>query len=743
MKQIMTRANLPGLGLNFSIGRFTRIRTGIKRLTRLSLLCFAMFVASPVSAGEQAAGADEFCYAPDFSGRFVKSVRTPHENFASKPGKRLRVLLAHPAHACAISKKEKQLIEQYAGLNDLTIDWHYVATAGQLLPALAAGLGDIVLAQDQALAAGRANQTQFTYAWADSAHRIIQRRDDNLINQPEHLIGREIAAYRDAEIWPLLMELKQSVASLRILEVPPHVPYRTLLERVKNGDYDLAVADSLLLEGYQAANPGLQAAYSLTAKRNMAWTVPATADELLDELNQYLNRQHFTHAVTTTYFDDLPAIKARGILRVITTANPAHYYLQNGRLLGFEYELLSDFAAAHKLRVDMVIARSRAEMFALLTEGKGDVIAASLPADVLNAGDDILFTRPYNYASPLLMGRDSEAPMIDFSDLSGRRITLSRDNPYWNYLRALREAGLEFELSEADEGVDLEASLSMVALGMYDLTVTGSHQSNMRFLQAMDLSAQLKLAGPLAHRWALRADNPQLAGALNEYIERGYRGQHYNILHAKYFALPPLPKAKKPATSRIASLSPYDDLTRLYADKYAFDWRLIIALMFQESRFDPNAYSSAGAEGLMQLIPSTARMMGVNDSNDPEDNIYGGIRYLGYLRDKFEDSLLLEDRIWLALAAYNAGYGYVKRARALAEEMGLDRNKWFDNVELAMLALARPFMRDGKRVRRCRCGQAVVYVREIRTRYFNYIRLLENRRIAANPAVKSRSERLN
>ena len=132
-------------------------------------------------------------------------------------------LLAHPAHACAISKKEKQLIEQYAGLNDLTIDWHYVATAGQLLPALAAGLGDIVLAQDQALADGRANQTQFTYAWADSAHRIIQRRDDNLINQPEHLIGREIAAYRDAEIWPLLMELKQSVASLRILEVPPHV----------------------------------------------------------------------------------------------------------------------------------------------------------------------------------------------------------------------------------------------------------------------------------------------------------------------------------------------------------------------------------------------------------------------------------------------------------------------------------------------------------------------------------------
>lgn len=742
MQQTMMRADPPGLGMSFSHGR--RAQTGSGRLLRLGALCLAMLAAVGVSAGASVARAAEFCHAPGFSGRFIEPSPKPPASPAERPGKRLRVLLQYPVHACAISKKERRLIEQYAASNDLKIDWRYVASAGQLLPALAAGLGDIVLAQDQALAAGPKPRAQLTYAWADSAWRIIQRRDNDAITRPEHLAGRQIAAYRDSRIWPLLMELTQSVEGLDILEIPPHVPYRALLKRVEAGQHDLTVADSLLIEDYLAASPRLRATYGLTAKRNMAWAVPPAADELLDELNQYLNRQHFTHAIATTHFDDFPAIKARGILRVITTANPAHYYLQNGRLLGFEYELLRDFAASHSLRLDMVVARSRAEMFALLSEGKGDMIAASLPGGALNAAADILFTQPYHYVSPVLVGRGSAAPpMTDFSALAGRRITLSRDNPYWHYLRSLQAAGLEFELTEANRGVDLEASLAMVALGVYDLTVLGSHQFNMRFAQAMDLSAGLRLAAPLPHRWALRADNRQLAEALNEYIERGYRGRHYNILHAKYFELPRLPKTKKPATTRPASLSPYDDLTRLYADKYAFDWRLIVALMFQESRFDPNAYSSAGARGLMQLIPATARLMGVNDSQDPADNIYGGIRYLSYLRDKFEDSLLLEDRIWLTLAAYNAGYGRVKKARALAGEMGLDQNRWFDNVELAMLRLARPYMRNGKQTRYCRCGQAVVYVREIRTRYFNYIRLLENRRIAAYPAVKSGPEKLN
>ncbi len=135
--------------------------------------------------------------------------------------------------------------------------------------------------------------------------------------------------------------------------------------------------------------------------------------------------------------------------------------------------------------------------------------------------------------------------------------------------------------------------------------------------------------------------------------------------------------------------------------------------------------------------------MGVSDTHNAESNIYAGVRYLSYLRNKFEESLLLQDRMWFTLASYNAGYGRVKRARALAEKMGLNKDLWFDNVELAMMTLAKPYMKNGEQVRYCRCGQTVVYVREIRTRYFNYIRLIETQNIASLTVSDKKSNYLH
>lgn len=150
-----------------------------------------------------------------------------------------------------------------------------------------------------------------------------------------------------------------------------------------------------------------------------------------------------------------------------------------------------------------------------------------------------------------------------------------------------------------------------------------------------------------------------------------------------------------------------------------------MAMMFQESRFDPTALSRAGAFGLMQLLPSTQDFLRVRDPAQPEQSIQAGVRYLDYLRSRFEDELMPEERTWFALAAYNAGLGRVREARGKARRMGLDDKVWFANVEQAMLALAEPVRRrDGELVRRCRCGETVVYVREIRTRYFNYLRYL-------------------
>ena len=145
----------------------------------------------------------------------------------------------------------------------------------------------------------------------------------------------------------------------------------------------------------------------------------------------------------------------------------------------------------------------------------------------------------------------------------------------------------------------------------------------------------------------------------------------------------------------------------------------------------------------MQLTKLTAELLGVRDTKNVEKSIDAGVRYLSQLREKFDNSILIDDRMWFAVASYNSGYTRLKKARALAEKMGLDKNKWFQNVELAMLLMAKPYEKNGKKIRNCRCGQTVVYVREIRTRYFNYIRLTETQQLAMSSTSRSLKPSIN
>ena len=711
----------------------------------LKVLILAFIAPLSIQANEKNADAD-FCRAPEAQEQInISATSTSLENIhdlqAIKERGMLRVLLQKKNNACTISQTERQLIEEFAHINDLDLYWVYADNDWELLPELLKGNGDIIVAQDQRLSASIQDEIHFSHSWANATFKIVERSDNSRISRTDDLSGRQVAVYKSSPVWNSLSELAESQAGMVIQEIPPTVSYREVMQRVKTGEYDLAVADSLFLDTYLPLNTELRANFNLSSERKMAWAVSADAEELYKTLNQYLNQQHLTHSVATTYLDDLSLIKDRGILRVITNENPSHYYLQKGKLRGFEYELLKQFASQNMLRVDVVLAKTQEEMFALLKEGKGDVIAASLPSSVVSVKDSVQYTVPYNYVSPVIVGRDTDNLIIDVRDLAGRRITLAEDSPYWDYMSRIKQQGLDFELVKADSGVNMEGALLMVALGMYDLSVVGNHQIKSMHIKNAGLKSEFVLSEPLAHRWAVRTENQQLKRALNTFIEKEYRSESYNVLQAKYFEQPQIQK-NNDSVSQSSSLSPYDDVTQRYADEYGFDWRLITALMFQESQFDPNASSYAGAEGLMQLIPATAELMGVSDTNNAESSIDGGIRYLNYLRGKFEDELLLEDRMWFTLASYNAGYGRVKRARILAEEMGLDKNQWFDNVEIAMMGLAKPYMKDGELVNYCRCGQTVVYVREIRTRYFNYIRLMDTQKVASVTVSDKRADYL-
>ena len=128
--------------------------------------------------------------------------------------------------------------------------------------------------------------------------------------------------------------------------------------------------------------------------------------------------------------------------------------------------------------------------------------------------------------------------------------------------------------------------------------------------------------------------------------------------------------------------------------------------------------------GLMQVMPKTAAEMGFADLYHPETGLHAGVKYMDWLRDRFEPELSVRDRVWFALAAYNAGLGHVRDARVLARQMGWDANIWLNNVEQAMLLLSKPKFAKQARHGYVRGYEPVQYVRHIRDRYRAYLRLL-------------------
>jgi membrane-bound lytic murein transglycosylase F len=180
-------------------------------------------------------------------------------------------------------------------------------------------------------------------------------------------------------------------------------------------------------------------------------------------------------------------------------------------------------------------------------------------------------------------------------------------------------------------------------------------------------------------------------------------------------------------------LSPYDEVIRRYAEQYGFDWRLITAQMYEESRFDPKAKSFAGARGLMQVLPKTARFMGFDKISGAEEDIHAGVKYLDWVRERFEPELPVNERTWFALAAYNAGHGHVADARRLAGQHGLDGDRWFENTEKAMLLLSKKQYASKARYGYVRGIEPVSYVRDIRQRYRAYVEISE-RRLSMNAA---------
>jgi membrane-bound lytic murein transglycosylase F len=596
-----------------------------------------------------------------------------------------------------------------------------------MIPYLADGRGDLIAA-NLTITDARRDRIAFSVPLTTVRQRVLVAAGEEAIHGVEDLAGRRVMADPSSSFWERLQRLREEHPTIELVARPPDMADEEELDAVASGRVDASIRDSNVADMYLSYRDDLRVAFELPGTDDIAWGVRRDANQLRAALNQFLHLEFAAQAEASNFKGDLQEIKQRRVLRVLLRNNAASYFLYRGELQGFEYELAKAFAKANRLRLEVIVPDSHAQMLQWLREGRGDVAAGFLEPDDDMQQQGIAYSRPYHHAPRHLVVREDD-PLSGLQDLRGRTVTVRRSSPYWKDLQALRDEDHDFDLQAAPEDVETEELIEQVAAGDIDATVADGHLLAIELARGLAVRSGLQISDDRDHAVAVRAENPKLLAALNRFIKQEYKGLVYNVLYKKYFTSHRQVRDLAAGRSRAggdAGLSPYDETTREYAERYGFDWRLVVAQMYQESRFDPEAESFAGAQGLMQVLPRTARFMGFEELKRPEDGIHAGIKYLDWVRNRFEPELPFHERMWFTLAAYNAGHGHVQDARRLARQKGWDGDRWFDNVEQAMLLLSKKQYARKARYGYVRGIEPVSYVRNIRQRYRAYVELSDS-----------------
>jgi membrane-bound lytic murein transglycosylase F len=654
----------------------------------------------------------------------------------------LRVLVpvdADPGRASRGSHpldSEMNLIRAYAEQKGLEPHWIYVESRSELFPSLLEGRGDIVAA-NLTVTSERRESVDFTVPLRFVREQLVTRAGDASIERVEDLAGRSVSVRRSSSFWATMEQLQQKHPGILVEEALESLDTEELVRRVARRQIDLTVADNILVDAILRERDDIRAALDLTEQRPVAWAVRPDSVELLRDLNLFLTETQIAERRNEQHLGDLNEIRERKVLRVLTLNSASTYYLWRGELLGFEYELTREFARKLGLRVEIVVPPRRDDLLPWLAQGRGDVVAAGLTPTETHKG--ITYSRPYNYASRMVVTQTADDGLSDLDGLQGRSVFVRPSSSHWSVLDHLRRNGVPFGLHAAPEDLEDEEIIATVAEGAFDLTVAYSHILDIEMHWRDDIRGAFAVGDPVPLSWAVRESNPELKQEIDGFLKRSYRGLFYNVVYERYFKDPK--QSRKHVEQRIEAngvLSPYDEIVKRHAQTHNFDWRLIVAMMYQESHFDPDARSYAGAVGLLQVLPRTGRQMGFNDVKPAESNIAAGVKYLSWLRDRFPEDLPVADRMWFALASFNAGHEHVRDARRLAEQQGWDANRWFGSVERAMLLLSRTQYAREARHGYCRGSEPVNYVREISARYGAYREALNGE---SGPVANSRRTR--
>ncbi len=434
-----------------------------------------------------------------------------------------------------------------------------------------------------------------------------------------------------------------------------------------------------------------------------------------------------------TYTGTLDVIKDKKNFRVLTANNSFNYFVYRGKARGYEYELVKNFTdhlnqhfnftkKTGLIRFELIPVR-RDELIPLLIDGYGDFIAAGLTDTPLRK-KQVSFTVPYNEVEEIIVGPKG-LNLKTWRDLAGLSVYVRRSSSYYESLiqvndRLKKENLKSIKILLADESLETEEIIQLVGLKKYSLTVADSHIAQIAesIFEGVQSYPEVVVREKAKISWAVPKQSNELLKILNHFLPNYKKGSLLGNINLKnYFKNIDRIKTRTSDLQK-NQLSEFDSYFKKYSKIYDWDWRLIAALAYQESRFEQDIINRWGAIGVMQIKRMVAsepyvNILPVDGQSNAKNNIHAGIKYLDWIKKTYflKSEIKSKDCLRLSLAAYNAGPGRLLLAQKHAVKLGLNPNVWFKNVEYALLSMGHT--------------EPVKYVSDINRRFLSYALLVK------------------
>ncbi|MPL84791.1 Membrane-bound lytic murein transglycosylase F [bioreactor metagenome] len=393
---------------------------------------------------------------------------------------------------------------------------------------------------------------------------------------------------------------------------------------------------------------------------------------------------------------DLPQLKVKGELTAVTLYSSTSYFQYKMQPMGYEYDLIRDFAHSQGLKLNIKVAQNISKLSEMLLNGEADVVAYPLP--VTNTlRQEVIFCGREELSTQVLVQRSNKGDTLvkDVTQLIGKTVYVKHGTKYHERLTNLNDelgGGIHIADIEKDT-VTSEDLIEMVAKGEIPFTVSDDKLARLNKTYYNNINISLKISFLQRSSWAVSKNSPLLAEAINAWATDKASDYNFKAITKRYFELSKIPDIVSLSEVKKGQISAYDPLFKKYAKKVDLDWRLVASISYQESHFNPHSVSWAGAEGLMGIMPNTARGLGVSshELKDPEIGIKTGIECFRRFRQGFSEITDEKEKLKFTLAAYNAGIGHVYDAQRLAIKYGKDPNKWEGNVDEFIRKKSDPF----------------------------------------------------